>query len=119
MFCLNVALGNTSWRLLFRDVEKAKAAFGNLTPHHTDGTVLSVEDDFGQTLTTVVSSIHGLMLEDLDQTKMAHVEMALHQARTQSLATKMAQTDQTLKADSMARGPAIIAPMGGNGRTPF
>ena len=117
MFCLNVALGNTSWRLLFRDAEKAKAAFQVLNSDFA--TQVSVEDDFGQTLVAFGESMHGLMLEDMDQTKMAHVEMALHQARTQSLATKMAQTDQTLKADSMARGPAIIAPMSGNGRAPF
>ena len=119
MFCLNIALGNTSWRLLFKEEIMARDALDKLEVSKTSLAPCDrVSDDFGQEFSGGAGII-GLMLEDLDQTKMAHVEMALHQARTQSLATKMAQTDQTLKADSMVRGPAIIAPMGGNGRAPF
>jgi len=118
MFCLNIALGSTSWRLLYREEEKARMAY-IAASHFAPMNRVNLQDDFGQTFAGKCNDIHGVMLEDMDQTKMAHVEMALHQARTQSLATKMAQTDQTLKADSMARGPAIIAPMSGNGRAPF
>ena len=88
MFCLNVALGNVSWRLLFKDVDTAKVAFTILDARN--GPDIKIEDDFGQTLVAHVDSMHGLMLEDMEATKLAHVEMALHQERTRVLATKMA-----------------------------
>ena len=116
MFCLNIALGNTSWRLLFKDADTAKVAFTILDSRNDPD--IKIEDDFGQTLVAHVDSMHGLMLEDLDKTKMAHVEMALHQERTKVLAQNMAQTDPALKAASARQGPAIIAPMG-NGARPF
>ena len=116
MFCLNIALGNTSWRLLFKDAEKAKAAYDNLKPLPMSPANIQVEDDFGQTACLSMSSIQGLMLEDMDKTKLAHVEMALHQARTQNLATKMAQSDQGLRASSMMQGPAVLNPMNGGFR---
>ena len=108
MFCLNVALGNTSWRLLFRDEEKAQEAFSIFVKRYAPQ--FTVVDDFGQTLVAQAESVHGAMLEDMDKTKMAHVEMALHQARTQNLATKMAQTDPSLKTPAM--GPSVLNPMG-------
>ena len=111
MFIINVALGNTSWRLLFKDEEKATHIYKRLT-ETSSGCPLAVSDDFGQTLYANPSSIHGFMLEDMDKTKMAHVEMALHQARTQSLATKMAQSDPALKAQS-SMSPNVISPMNG------
>ena len=116
MFCLNVALGNVSWLLLFKDVDTAKVAFTILDARN--GPDIKIEDDFGQTLVAHVDSMHGLMLEDMEATKLAHVEMALHQERTRVLATKMAQTDPALRAGTMGQGPAIISPMG-NGRMPF
>ena len=110
MFCINVALGSTSWRLLFRDEENAIAVGKMLEFHDNNELSVCVEDDFGQRLLAKFDSMHGVMFEDLDQTKMAHIEMALHQARTQNAAQKMAATDPSLRAGSNA-GPAIISPM--------
>lgn len=116
MFIINVALGNTSWRLLFKEEEKARETFIfiNSSP---DDFRLRLEDDFGQTFSGYRHNIHGVMLEDMDKTKMAHVEMALHQARTQNLATRMAQHDPALKANSTMGGPSVLNPVG-NGFMP-
>ena len=114
MFIINVALGNTSWRLLFKQEDSAKIAFEALTK---GAERISILDDFGQELSTQPKVVHGVMLEDMDKTKMAHVEMALHQARTQGLATKMAQTDPALKAQS-AMSPSVLNPMGNGFRPP-
>ena len=119
MFCLNIALGNISWRLLFKNDESLKAAeLPFLIYAGSPDTWILAVDDFGQTVRVRQNAIHGVMVEDLDKTKLAHVELVLHQARTQSLATKMAQTDPALKADTMSRSPAILSPMG-NGARPF
>ena len=117
MFCINVALGATSWRLLYRDEENAKHALGiyHDTKHLSE---IRLEDDFGQKLTAPSSAIHGVMFEDLDKTKLAHIEMALHQARTQNAAQAAAQADPTLRNARQNMGPAIISPMG-NGVRPM
>lgn len=115
MFIINVALGNTSWRLLFKDEVGAGKAVSALC---TSEPAVEIADDFGQALFATTKSIHGWMLEDMDKTKMAHVEMALHQARTQGLATKMAQHDPALKAQSNMGGPSVLNPMGNGFRPP-
>ena len=116
MFCINVALGSTSWRLLFRDEEKANETFGFINAPREDGIIVC--DDFGQRLSLLNhKSVHGVMFEDLDQTKAAHIEMALHQARTQNAAQKLAASDPALRAGATNAGPAIISPMG-NGFRP-
>jgi len=114
MFIINVALGNTSWRLLFKDEQGALNA---LALFNEEDQIVKVSDDFGQSLETKMSRVHGVMLEDMDKTKMAHVEMALHQARTQGLATKMAQHDPALKAQS-TMSPNVLNPMGNGFRPP-
>lgn len=110
MFCLNVALGNTAWRLLYRDEEKARAAHNTLCSMPAGN--FFIVDDFGQELGTKAESVHGFMLEDLGQTKLAHAELMLHGERIKILAQKMAQTDPGLRTQPM-NGPAIISPMSG------
>ena len=112
MFCVNIAVGNTCWRLLFKEEEKAKMAFENLTPHNLAPITVRVEDDFGQVCNAVNTSINAVMFEDLDKAKMANVELFLHQQRTQAMATKAAQNDPALRASSMMNGPAMLSPMG-------
>ena len=109
MFIINVALGNTSWRLLFKDEQRA---LGALALFNDEDQIVKVFDDFGQSLETKMSRVHGVMLEDMDKTKMAHVEMVLHQARAQNLATKMAQSDPALKTNA-GMSPSVISPMNG------
>ena len=109
MFALNIALGNTAWRLLYKDEETARGVFKALQhPNHETGSY--IQDDFGQEV--VLLAVTGFMLEDMNKTKMAHVEIALHNARTQALATKTAQADPGLRASSMMNGPSMIDPMG-------
>ena len=112
MFCVNVAIGNTCWRLLYRDEEKAKAAF-KLASNLLFTEIVVLEDDFGQKCALQPSAVHGSMFEDLDKAKMANVELFLHQQRVQAMATKAAQSDPGLRAASLMNGPAVLTPMGG------
>ena len=75
------------------DLESAKAGIGAST--------VSVADDFGQRATIDIKSIHGFMLEDMEQSKLAHIERGLHQARTQARAQQMATADPVLKNAAM------------------
>ena len=107
MFAVNIALGNTVWRLLFKDEEKAQAAF---IVFNRKVEPIKVEDDFGQICSVERSSIHGVMFEDLDKAKMANVELFLHQQRVQNMAQKAAQSDPGLRASSMMNGPSVLTP---------
>ena len=112
MFCVNVALGNLCWRFLYKDEDTAKGVFEAMQhPNHDTGTF--VTDDFGQTATLKAGSITAFMLEDMDKSKLANVELFLHQQRVQAMAQKAAQADPGLRANSLMNGPAMLSPMGG------
>ena len=120
MFSVSVIYGNTSWLLLFHKEETAKAAIGKLygLPANIGGLVIpserEVTDDFGQTMHALTPPI-AAMFEDMDKSKMLHVEINLHRARMQQEVVKRAETDQALRA----RGPAILQPMMGPGPNGF
>ena len=50
------------------------------------------------------------MFEDLDQSKLANIELFLHQQRVQVAAQKAAQSDPGLKASSLMNGPSVLTP---------
>jgi hypothetical protein len=110
MFAVTIALGSTAWRLLFKEEEKAQAAF-ELT-RHREGAITFIEDDFGQKCYFPVAELHGAMFEDLEKAKMANVELFLHQQRVQAMAQKAAQSDPGLRANSLMQGPPMLSPMG-------
>lgn len=115
MFCLTVAVGNIPWALMFKTEERATAVFETLQSE--SGTSVRVTDDFGQSLSLNTNFVGGYMLEDMDKSKLAHIERALHHARMQQEGQRLAAADATLRAGQ--HGPSIIAPMGGmNGGFP-
>lgn len=110
MFSLTIAVGNQAWRLLYKNQEDAEKRFEivkDAVVGVTQG-VGFISDDFGQTF---AGRPIGVLLEDLEKMKMAHVEMALHNARTQAMANKAAQSDPGLRANAMMNGPGVIQPM--------
>jgi len=113
MFCVNIALGNTAWRLLFKDAEKAKNVFESLRRRPLMEKCVVVEDDFGQICDVTAEAVYGVLLEDLDKAKLANVEIFLPQQRTQVMANKAAESDQGLRAARRGNGIATLDPMGG------
>lgn len=76
---------------------------------------VNVTDDFGQSAHIDLEQLHGVMLEDMEQSKLAHIERALHQGRTQAKAQEMAADDAVLKAARFRQGSTpVLTPMGGN-----
>jgi hypothetical protein len=124
MFSLTIVFGPGPmvWTLMFKTEEAARHE-----QHYIETTtdlLLRTKDDFGQETTIAKELFHGMMLEDLDQSKFAHIERALHQARTKVTGDKIAESDPVLKeAQRRAQGgmPMIQPAMQGfgtNGRFP-
>lgn len=113
MFAVNISLGNVTWRLLFKNEEKAQEAFTKLE-HCKLGKepVYRVEDDYGQVFSGG-DQITALLYEDFDKAKMANVELFLHGKRVEGMQMKAAQGDPSLRANSLMNGPAMLSPMGG------
>ena len=108
MHAITVIVGQIGWSLLFKEESKAKEMSAILAKRENEFTVL--EDDFGQKLDARTALIAGYMIEDMEQSKLAHVERALHQQRTQNLAQKIAESDPGLRINRMMNGPAMIQP---------
>ena len=108
MHSLTVLVGPASWRFLFKSKERADHFKNFKTDHPTMDLV--VDDDFGQHAEIKAMSIHGIMIENLDETKLIAVEMMLHDARIRATAQQRAQSDTQLRATQ--RGPAVLSPGG-------
>jgi len=117
MFSLTVMLGSGQFRLMYKTEEAAVAAFAAVSsaalPMNAGN--FQLRDDFGQQLEGKHASIHGHLLEDLDQSKLAAIELMLNNARIQNGAMKQAQSDPALRVGVAHSQTPILTPMG-NGR---
>lgn len=127
MHCITLLVGpqGTAWTYLFKTKESAETAFTNMlvvkdldavamnAVHllHQPGAILHITDDFGQAASIPAVDFHGCQLENLDETKLAHVERALHNARTQAEANTRAGNDPALKAAATMAQMSGRAPM--------
>ena len=117
MHMLTVVFGPASISWMFQEPEKADAIFADIEGARIAKTSIAFTDDFGHRASIDGATICGMLLEDMEKSKMARVEHTLHNTRIQMLANKMAQSDPALRAASMMQGPAVLQPMG-NGRFP-
>lgn len=118
MFSLSIMLGSGQWRLLFKTEEKAIGALNFIsepTPEDFVGR-RRLEDDFGQIVICGEKTVLACLLEDLNQSKLAAVELTLHDARIRAKATQAAQTDPAMREASRAPGPSVLTPMGAGPR---
>lgn len=112
MYALTVVFGPASIALLYRSEEKATEALSMLRSQENN---FEIVDDFGQTIYVNRASLHGFILENWQESKMAQVEQMLHRGRVQIVANNMAASDPSF--NQRPAGPAIISPMG-NGHMP-
>jgi hypothetical protein len=131
MFSLTIVFGPGPmvWTLMFKTEEKLKFVLEELAFRSTDGhaghkEAFCVTDDFGHNCAIRDAQVHGFMSENLEQSKLAHIERALHQARTQAKGAEIADSDPVLaQARRRAQGGMpIMQPMptgfSPNGRFP-
>lgn len=116
MFSLSIMVGAGQWRLLFKTEEKAFEAHNALSLPGTSETRVELRDDYGQRMTVNLASVHAFMLEDMRQSKLASVELALNEGRIRNAAMKAAQTDPELREATRGQGPSVITPNMNNGR---
>lgn len=119
MFAVTVAFNNMAWRLLYKDEDKAKGAFELIMSPVDKMTqfnpteCLMFTDDFGQRAFFRRSAIGAAMFENLDESKVASIEMAIHNAHTEAGARQRAESDPTLRAARVVNNrPGVISPMG-------
>lgn len=108
MYAITAIVGPMCFQLLFRQEEKAREAQTVLA--HNPATAIgstewiAVVDEFGHEITCERKHLAGYIFEDLEKTKIAHVERALHQQRTQNLAQKTASSDPGLRMNAAING---------------
>ena len=115
MFSLTIAFGNTNWRLLYKTEEKANehymlARAPDKTAHFNPEGHFELTDDFGQRACINRASINGVMLENLDQSRVGNIEFGMHNARTQIALQKRLQAEPGMRGPMMG-GPGIVNPM--------
>jgi hypothetical protein len=106
MYLITIAVAPVAWPLMFQTKEKAEKTLLLLRNEQ-----ILVTDDFGQTFEGRRASIGGVLFEDLDQSRNAHIERALHEGRLRASLQTRAKSDPVLRHASMT-GPAMISPMG-------
>ena len=125
MFSLTIVFGPGPmvWTLMFKEKQAAIKGMNAIGEH--SGKFLETEDDFGQRAIIEKTQVHGFMVEDMEQSRLAHIERALHQARTQAKGSELADADPVLRQARMKAqgGLGMIQPvpggmMQGNGRFP-
>jgi hypothetical protein len=110
MFSLTVIFGSVAWMLLFREKEKAEAAVRALMLPKPTGfgseIPTPITDDFQQSV-YCTSAPTAIMFEELDISRMVHVEHMVRQHRIQFDAKTRVENDVGMR---MRNGPAIMTP---------
>ena len=120
MHKLTIVFGPTGtvWPLMFKTEEAAKAAYALVNEAVFTADSFELFDDFAQSVRIRAGQTQGAMLEDLEVSKLAHVEHQMHVWRVQALSQQTATTDPMLRAAAARQGPAVITPQGANGFAP-
>jgi hypothetical protein len=118
MYSLTICFGptNTTWSFLFKTEDRARANHQLIVDvvYPNNGTA-AVTDDFGQS--AVISGVHGVLFEDLEQLEQARIERSLVDAHAQVKFNKRIETDPVMReARRQQQTAPILQPMGGGFR---
>lgn len=117
MHRITVVFGSSGTQFFYSDRANAERAFDSLeAAKKAQGTTVSIADEYGQRACLDVAAIHGYVLENLEESKLAHIELGLHQARMQAKANEMGRVDPVLRTAAMHQGGMPILSPQGNGR---
>jgi hypothetical protein len=107
MFSISIAMGRGTpvvWALLYRTKEKALEA--SLKLHESQGEI-SLNDEFGQTIHVVKANVVGILTEDLEQSRVAHLERAIHEQKIRAAVGTRMRSDPAFR-DITPAGPAVL-----------
>ena len=115
MFCMTIVFGTASmpWTLLFRSQETFNEAIINFkNPATFEKRDFDLTDDYGQHISVRRDAIQGVMFEDMNKSRLAHIERGMHQMRVQVEANNMAKADPALSVAmrSAQQAPGVITP---------
>jgi hypothetical protein len=111
MYSLTIHFGPNavSWQFLFKEKEKAEAAELKAKAWVADFPYFTIEDDFGQSGNFTHTTVHGVLLEDMDLVEEARIYRSLANARGEVKARKRAATDPVIR-EGMNAGPSVLQP---------
>ena len=113
MYSLTISFGPaaTTWAFLFKEENTARNArvLASSNPEHA--THFSVNDDFGQWGSFAFSSVHAILLEDLDLTEEARIQRSIAEAHVRVKVDQRAKSDPVIRAAMNQAGPAILQPV--------
>jgi hypothetical protein len=117
MWNLSISFGPTGtvWAFLFKDKEKAETAYYAARNFSDKSIGFDIEDDFGQIVSFPRGSIHGALLEDLEQIEQARIQRALADERVKAKFISAARSDPVIRQAASGQTP-IMTPMGNNFR---
>jgi len=114
MYVISISFGtgNVGWSFMYKTMETASAQADRIS--YKDGDINLFSDDFGQMASIRGSTINGAMVEDTNQSKVAHKERALHEMRIRAAIQNEALSDPALRAAMRAQAgsPAVLQPSG-------
>lgn len=104
MFSLAISFGPQGqiWSLLFKEEANARAALHNVRIEKR------AVDDFGQSVDFEVGSVHGMLIQDLDQMIESRIQHSLNDAKAQARYNARVKTDPEIRA--LQNGPAVLTP---------
>jgi hypothetical protein len=116
MYSLTISFGPsaTTWAFLFKDKEKANLARVHVVEAILHEDDFCIEDEFGQIASWAKNTIHGVCLEDLDQSEEARIQRSLAEARLRAKLEQRASSDPVIR--QATRGPAVLSPVPGGFR---
>ena len=119
MYSLTICFGPaaTTWAFLFKEKDAAESVRDSVEFNVRNNAGSGIVDDFGQ-YALINLPIHGLCLEDLDQTEAARIQRSLAEERTKVKLMDAAKADPVIGAAILRqqRGAPVLTPMGGGFR---
>lgn len=111
MYSLTIHFGPNAmvWSFLFKEKKDAMQVYNSLSDLDRDASI-KFADDFGQSASVDGSTIHGVMLEDLDLVEEARILRSLANARGEVKARQRASTDPTIRQGMAGNGPGVLTP---------
>jgi hypothetical protein len=111
MFSLSIIVGPTCWLMMFKKREKLDSAIEHIKNAKSAGTgTIRLTDDYGHTAEIDVVQVYGFLTEDMNESKFAHRDRAIHEAHVRIDIQHAMQTDPKLRTAQMAQGPPILSP---------
>lgn len=107
MYSISIAMGRGTpvvWALMYRTEARALETFKILQENVGD---VVINDDYGQTIAIKKADVIGMMFEDYEQSRMAHIERAVHEQKIRAAIGQRVRSDPGLR-DIVQPGPAML-----------